>query len=334
MTNLGGHDLEALLEAFHGVQDDRPHCFIAYTIKGYGLPFAGHKDNHAGLMNAEQMATFQRRKASPTGEEWEPFAGLDIARGRAPRASWRDVPFAPAAPSASRAAPRRRCRDARRRPPSASGCRPRRGSAGSSATWPAPTGALAARIVTTSPDVTVSTNLGGWVNRRGVFDRRPRADVFRDEQVALGPELGDVAARASTSSSASPRTTCSCCWRRSASPAPLFGARLLPIGTLYDPFIGRGLDALNYACYQDARFLLVATPSGLTLAPGGRRPPVDRHAADRDRPAGPDLVRARLRRRAGRDRCAGPSSTCRTTSGGSVYLRLSTRPIAQPERAR
>ncbi len=48
-----------------------------------------------------------------------------------------------------------------------------------------------------------------------------------------------------------------------------FGARLLPVGTLYDPFIARGLDALNYACYQDARFLLVATPSGLTLAPEG-----------------------------------------------------------------
>jgi pyruvate dehydrogenase E1 component len=48
---------------------------------------------------------------------------------------------------------------------------------------------------------------------------------------------------------------------------PLFGTRLLPIGTLYDPFIKRGLDALNYACYQDARFILVATPSGITLAP-------------------------------------------------------------------
>ena len=47
------------------------------------------------------------------------------------------------------------------------------------------------------------------------------------------------------------------------------GERLLPIGTLYDPFIARGLDALNYACYQDARFIVVATPSGITLAPEG-----------------------------------------------------------------
>ena len=47
------------------------------------------------------------------------------------------------------------------------------------------------------------------------------------------------------------------------------GARVLPVGTVYDPFVNRGLDALLYACYQDARFLLVSTPSGMTLAPEG-----------------------------------------------------------------
>ena len=78
----------------------------------------------------------------------------------------------------------------------------------------------------------------------------------------------------------------------------MFGERLFPIGTLYDPFIARGLDALNYACYQDARFLLVATPSGITLGPRRRRPPVDQPAADRARPARPAPLRARLRRRA------------------------------------
>src|SRR5437016_3203262 len=78
MTNLAGHDMGSVLEAFHGVTDDQPTCFIAYTIKGYGLPFAGHKDNHAGLMNPQQMATFQRSMAVPAGEEWEPFAGLDL----------------------------------------------------------------------------------------------------------------------------------------------------------------------------------------------------------------------------------------------------------------
>src|SRR6266403_289699 len=77
MTNLAGHDIEAVLEAFAAVTDDRPTCFLAYTIKGYGLPFAGHKDNHAGLMNPQQMALLQERMAVPAGAEWEPFVGLD-----------------------------------------------------------------------------------------------------------------------------------------------------------------------------------------------------------------------------------------------------------------
>ena len=74
------------------------------------------------------------------------------------------------------------------------------------------------------------------------------------------------------------------------------GERLLPIGTLYDPFIARGLDALNYACYQDARFIVVATPSGITLAPRRRRASVDRAAADRHGAGRPRRLRAGLRR--------------------------------------
>ena len=78
MTNLAGHDMESVLDAFHSVIDDRPTCFIAYTIKGYGLPFAGHKDNHAGLMNLDQMASFRRNIGVPEGSEWDLFAGLDM----------------------------------------------------------------------------------------------------------------------------------------------------------------------------------------------------------------------------------------------------------------
>ena len=77
MTNLAGHDMESVLDAFHSITDDRPTCFIAYTIKGYGLPLAGHKDNHAGLMNPAQMALFQQGMGVRTGDEWEKFSGLD-----------------------------------------------------------------------------------------------------------------------------------------------------------------------------------------------------------------------------------------------------------------
>ena len=128
--------------------------------------------------------------------------------------------------------------------------------------------ALAERIVTTSPDVTVSTNLGPWVNRRGLFAREAMADTFKSERIPstfnweFSPkgqhiELGIAEMNLFILLSALGLSH------------SINGERLLPIGTLYDPFIARGLDALNYACYQDARFILVATPSGITLAPEG-----------------------------------------------------------------
>ena len=127
---------------------------------------------------------------------------------------------------------------------------------------------LADRIVTTSPDVTVSTNLGAWVNRRGLFAREKLADTFKSERIPstfnwdFSPkgqhiELGIAEMNLFILLSALGLSHA------------INGERLIPIGTLYDPFIQRGLDALNYACYQEARFILVATPSGITLAREG-----------------------------------------------------------------
>ena len=62
-TDLGGHCMDTLVEAFDAAQDDIPTLFIAWTIKGFGLPFAGHKDNHAGLMNPTQMSACAKRWA-------------------------------------------------------------------------------------------------------------------------------------------------------------------------------------------------------------------------------------------------------------------------------
>ena len=266
MNNLGGHDLPSVLDAFHAAaRSDRPTCFIAYTIKGYGLPFAGHKDNHAGLMTPAQMETFRQAMDVAPGQEWDKFAGLTQPAERL-QAFLDAVPFA--------AAGERRLQAPEIEVP---------------AELPAPftavtstqTGfgailnelgrgdsAFASRIVTTSPDVTVSTNLGAWVNRRGLFAHEAMADVFKSERIPstftweFSPkgqhiELGIAEMNLFILLSAFGLSHA------------INGERLLPIGTLYDPFIARGLDALNYACYQDARFILVATPSGITLAGEG-----------------------------------------------------------------
>ncbi|HET6345822.1 MAG TPA: transketolase, partial [Myxococcota bacterium] len=76
MIGLGGHCIETLTEAFDAAQDDTPTLFIAYTVKGFGLPLQGHKDNHAGLMTPSQVEVLRQAMGVPTGEEWAPFAGL------------------------------------------------------------------------------------------------------------------------------------------------------------------------------------------------------------------------------------------------------------------
>jgi pyruvate dehydrogenase E1 component len=340
MTNLAGHDMASVLEAFHGVADDRPTCFVAYTVKGYGLPFAGHKDNHAGLMNPDQMAEFQRRNGVPEGAEWERFAGLELPAEEL-QAFLDEVAFAAEGVRRRRAS--RVPVPAQLPPPEGGRLSTQEGFGKILAELARENSPLAERIVTTSPDVTVSTNLGGWVNRRGIFDRRPRADTFKEQKVvsaqrwAMSPEGQHIELGIA-------ENNLFILLAALGLSHDLFGVRLLPIGTLYDPFIQRGLDALNYACYQDARFLLVATPSGITLAPeGGAHQSVatpliglaqDGLAAFE--PAFVDelaVIMAWAFDYLQRDG-TGHSETdwLRDVEGGSVYLRLSTRSIDQPAR--
>ena len=332
MTNLGGHDLDIMREAFRDATDDpTPACFIAYTIKGYGLPFQGHKDNHAGLMTVAQMEAFEADMGIAAGDEWEPFAGLDVPAAQL-GAFLAEVPFNQAADRRHQA-PRIPLPAALAVPPGADlSTQKGFGRLLSEVARRHPD--LADRIVTTSPDVTVSTNLGGWVNRRGVFSQTEQSDVFhrRDQRErplslqdwSMGPdgqhlELGIAENNLFLLLAALSLT------------GPLFGARLLPIGTIYDPFISRGLDALNYACYQDARFILVATPSGVTLAPeGGAHQSVitpligmAQPGLTAFEPAYVDELTAILQ---------WSFEHLQADDGGSVYLRPSTRPLDQPER--
>jgi pyruvate dehydrogenase E1 component len=191
-------------------------------------------------------------------------------------------------------------------------------------------GALADRIVTTSPDVTVSTNLGAWVNQRGLFRRRDLPDAFAAAKIPSAQKWGATEAGQHIELGIAENNLFLMLAALGLA-GDLFGARLFPIGTVYDPFIARGLDALNYACYQDARFMLVATPSGVTLGPEGGahqsiNPPLialGQPGLRHYEPAFVDELAAmmeegfRLMQRA---------------DGESVYLRLTTRTIAQAAR--
>jgi len=327
MTNLAGHDMASVLEAFRSVTDDAPTCFLAYTIKGYGLPLAGHKDNHAGLMTAEQMATFRCAMGVPEGLEWDRFAGLDLAPDRL-AAFLREVPFGRSGPRTLTyepvAVPERLAVSITSPMSTREGFGRILGELARGDT------ALARRIVTTSADVTISTNLGGWVNRRGIFDRRRHPDPFRELQVnsvqswSVSPEgqhfeLGIAEHNLFLMLAAMGLA------------GPLFGVPLLPVGTVYDPFIMRGLDALTYACYQNARFLVAGTPSGISLAPeGGAHQSVTTPLIGLGLPGLTAFEPGYVDELATILRWA--FDHLQRPDGGPVYLRLSTRPLVQPVR--
>ena len=264
MTNLGGHCLESLTEAFDEAKDDLPTLFIAYTIKGNGLPFAGHKDNHAGLMNAPQIEALRAEMGIAPGEEWEPWAGVGDNVLPALRALVEETPIA-----RQRSVESPAVLDVPAIAPPDGEEQSTQTAFGKILLDLARGGSpLADRIVTTSPDVTVSTNLGAWVSQRGLFRRQQLADVFKIARIP-SPQKWEGGAAGQHIELGIAENNLFLMLAATGLAGAIFGERLIPIGTVYDPFIARGLDALNYACYQDARFVLVATPSGLTLGREG-----------------------------------------------------------------
>ena len=347
MTNLGGHDLPSLIEAFDAAPDDRPVCFIAYTIKGLGLPFQGHKDNHAGLMNAAQIDSFRDANGIAPGGEWEPFAGLKHDPATL-QAFLETVPFVSKGTRRLKAA--RIPVEAIETPAAKGAASTQEGFGRILADIARGDSELARRIVTTSPDVTVSTNLGPWVNRRGLFGHEAEPDIFQDRGL-MSPQRWEKGPSGQHIELGIAENNLFLMLGAAGLSHSLFGERLIPIGTLYDPFIQRGLDALNYACYQDARFILVATPSGITLAPEGGAhqsisTPLIGMAQDglaSFEPAFLDELSVIMRwafdymQREG-EKSEDPDVEARAgwlrdEKGGSVYLRLSTRPVDQPVRA-
>jgi pyruvate dehydrogenase E1 component len=337
MENLGGNCVETIAETFAAVHHDRPVCFLAYTIKGWGTPIAGHKDNHGGLMTKAQMENWQRHMGVAPGAEWEKF--VSVANPEALQSFLAAVPFF--------AQGRRRHRDAPLPVPALEISTEReistqmafgkimddlaRGDT-----------ALAARIVTTSPDVTGTTSLGPWVNRRKLFARDARLDAFIEHRIPSTAKW-DFAPEGQHIELGIAEMNLFLLLGAAGLSHSLFGKRLIPIGTVYDPFVFRGLDALNYACYQDARFIIIGTPSGVTLAPEGGAhqsigTPLIGMAQDglaAFEPAFADELAVIVEWAFDylqRDGESDPDERTwlRDKTGGSVYLRLSTNPIEQP----
>ena len=261
LHDLGGHDLGDLLTALRAADavEDQPSVIFAYTVKGWGLPFAGSRLNHAALLSPAQLDALRDELGIAPGCDWDlPLAGSP--EGDVVAAARRRL-GQPPPPSEPRAVPI----------PESVGARFGPGPVATQEAFGRVLGELAnreeiaKRIVTVTPDVAISTNLGGWINKRGVFAPVDELDFGdgsgllswrpspRGQHIELGISemnlfllLGQLGLA-----------------------HDLSHEQLLAVGTVYDPFVCRGLDAFIYSLYSGARFVIAGTPSGITLSAEG-----------------------------------------------------------------
>jgi pyruvate dehydrogenase E1 component len=320
VRDLGGHSFEALDDAFARIDDSRPTVIFAYTVKGYRLPTQGHPQNHSALLNGEQVAQLAAALGADVNEPWAPLEAHSPAAelcGLVGRHLRRD-PVVPAQPPQVPT-------DFGRTPSGVATTQAALGRALLDLTREAPVAAR--RVVTVSPDVSSSTNLGGWVNKVGVWSAEgARTNWFADDaetilhwteqadgqhielgiaEVNLVSLLGELGAT----------------WSR-------WGEPLFPIGVIYDPFVHRALEPWTYGVYAGGQSILVGTPSGVSLAPeGGAHQSITTPSVGLEQPGvltyepafalDAEWTLLECLSRLGRP------------DGTSAYLRLSTRPVDQ-----
>jgi pyruvate dehydrogenase E1 component len=322
LADLGGHDLEALERALRDADREtgRPTVLFAYTIKGWRLPFAGDSINHSALLRAEQIEALAGPLGADPQDPWAAFVA-GSAEDRLCRRRRRELGYGSTAQQIAPADVRATDDPDVRIPARAS----TQQTFGDTLAAVARDPSIGPRIVTAAPDVAVSTNLGGWINRAGVFattDRPDGGETRRPLDWTLGPDGRHIELGISEMNLFM--------WLSQFGLAgELFGERLAPIGSVYDPFIARGLDALIYALYVKSRFVLVGTPSGITLAPeGGAHQSTVTPSLGIELPGlrayepvfGREVVWTLLEGIRG---CLDPDD------GFATYLRLSTRPLDQ-----
>nr|WP_232717103.1 transketolase C-terminal domain-containing protein [Gordonia metallireducens] len=319
VRNLGGHDLQALSQAYRQIDDTRPTVIIAYTIKGYGLPTQGHPQNHSALLTVEEYRQLAATLGTDPEQPWGRFAD-DAPAGRlcaaaAQRLQREPVPSlpdveipadfgrTPKGTSTTQAALGRSLLDLTRQSPDA-----------------------AKRVVTVSPDVSSTTNLGGWVNKVGVWSPTERHNWFADDPETImhwneRPTGQHMELGIAETNLVGLIGELGATWSR-------WGQPLLPIGVLYDPFVERALEPWSYGIYAGGQSILVGTPSGVTLAAeGGAHQSIKTPSIGLEQPGcvsyepafGIDVEWTLL---ASLSRLGRPDGT-------SAYLRLSTRPVDQ-----
>ena len=322
LANLGGHDLPRLLEVFAEADavTDAPTVVFAYTVKGWGLPFAGDPLNHSQLLSAGQIEDLRVALGVPADDPWAAFPP-DSAEGRHCAEVARHLQAAPTATArvAAAAVP---ARLDTRHPQITS----TQESLGRALVRLAVVPEVGERLITLSPDVATSTHLAGWINKVGVFAQQATADYeggaarmlrWQPSPTGRHVELGISEMNLFMALS------------QFGLSYELTGQHLIPIGTVYDPFVCRGLDALIYGLYIGAKMIFAGTPAGVSLSPeGGAHQSTVTPSLGIELPGllfyepcfGLEVEWALLE---------GIAQCCDREHGLSTYLRLSTKPVDQ-----
>lgn len=258
LTDLGGHDISSLIEAFHECDQElnKSSVVFAYTIKGWHLPIAGDKRNHSAQVSKEQIDNLRKSVGLLESNEWSRFEpgsvedSLCLARGKALKRDGGSAHISADFPQSTGTA--------------SSGFSSSQETFGRVLNEISRNEAIRPYLVTTAPDVATSTNLGGFINRHGIFNRDMKREWSNNsiQKWTESPngqhiELGISEMNLFT------------LLGQLGMSGDLSGQSLIPIGTVYDPFVLRGLDAFIYSVYSGSKFIVAGTPSGITLAPEG-----------------------------------------------------------------
>lgn len=319
LRDLGGHDINLLQQTYRQADPERPTVVFAYTIKGWRLPTEGHPSNHSALLTAEQMRALADTLGADPDDPWAAFPARSpesqlceetACRLRRPPIAANPPPSPPTqlgrrhtGTLSTQAALGRFLLDLRRVAPH-----------------------VAARVVTVSPDVASSTNLGGWTNQTGIWSIGERPDWFAGDSHRLlkwveSPQGQHIERGIAETNLVSLLGQLGATWSRHGQP-------LLPIGTIYDAFVCRALEPWSFAIYSGGQSILIGTPSGVTLAPeGGAHQSITTPSIGLEQPGctawepafAQDLEWCLLSALANLGK----------PGGGSAYFRLSTRPIDQ-----
>ncbi|WP_293057321.1 transketolase C-terminal domain-containing protein [Mycobacterium sp.] len=319
IRNLGGHDLAALADAYRQIDDTRPTVIIAYTIKGYGLPTEGHPQNHSALLSDDEYRYLAARLGMDPQQPWRRF-DPDTDAGRVCAATAQRLRREPVSMQSPPAVPV----DIGRIPKGTTTTQAALGRVLLDLTREAPDAAK--RVVTVSPDVSSTTNLGGWVNKVGVWSAAERRDWFADDAQTImhwneRPSGQHMELGIAETNLVGLLGELGATWSR-------WGQPLFPIGVLYDPFVERALEPWSFSIYAGGQSVLVGTPSGVSLAAeGGAHQSIKTPSIGLEQPGcisyepafAIDVEWTLL---ASIARLGRPD-------GSSAYLRLSTRPVDQ-----